>query len=265
MPGRGELDIDTQRAEHQQQQRDIRIGNGGAESARAQRGLDRVRSSASRSAASVCAPSKRVISRPSSCLQQRGGIGRDEIDQMLIERLPFGVRNAFAHGLLGRIARCGRDASRCVRISAAVSFSTFCFMMGSDLARRLDDRMRCAGIGSGRHGRHVAGFQKEEAGRCRARAGRPDPHDDGNRRVENLLHDLARGVHQTAGRAEPDDHGVGMLRFGLIERGRDHFHCDRVHNAVHIDLNHARGERLREPGGTQGGGNRKQITQAFSL
>ena len=72
-----------------------------------------------------------------------------------------------------------------------------------------------AGVGAGRHGGDVAGFEQEETCRSGTGAGGPDPHDYGNGGAEDLFDDVARGVHEAAGSAEANQQGVGMFSLAL--------------------------------------------------
>ena len=86
---RGKLDIDSQRPQHQQQQRDIGIGDG-QQDALAQRGLIDV-DGAVREVQSLLAAVEARDFPPFELSEQRRGVGRDQVDQVLIERLALGI------------------------------------------------------------------------------------------------------------------------------------------------------------------------------
>ena len=168
---------------------------------------------AARCAATVRVPSKRVTSRPSSCGEQIALVGRDQLDQVLVERLALGERLAFAHGLLGQRAVAAALACDAAQIGGRIVLHLL-LHDGVHLAAH-QHRMRRAGIGARRHGRHVAGFQNEEAGGCRARAARRDVSNHRHGRGDDLLDGLAHGVHQAAGSVQADQNERGMFLLGL--------------------------------------------------
>ncbi len=88
--------------------------------------------------------------------------------------------------------------------------------------------MRRAGIGAGRHRRDVGRFKNEEAGRGSIRSRRRDVDDHRNRRGENLLDDVARGVHQPAGRAQLNEHGIGVRLARVLDGAVDVLSTDRL-------------------------------------
>ena len=65
--------------------------------------------------------------------------------------------------------------------------------------------MRGAGVRTGRHGRHVAGLEKEEARRSGPSAAGSHVGHDGDGRGKHLLDGLAHRIHQPAGGIQADD------------------------------------------------------------
>ena len=110
-------------------------------------------------AASACVPSKRVTSRPSSWREQILFVGGDQFDQVLVERFrsvkDLLSRTAFSASALLRPRFCVRCCAGGGRVVLHLLLH-----LGIHLAAHRD-RMRRAGIGSGRHGRDVARFEHE--------------------------------------------------------------------------------------------------------
>ena len=233
-PRRRELDIQAQRADHQQHQGDIGIGDGG-DHRLAQRllidlddrpgGVERLRAA--------------VEARDHAAIQ--GGkqgllVGRDEIGQVLFQRLALGERLAFAdRGFRQRAVApaLGADAAQ---VGGGVILH-FLFHDGVHFAAH-QHGVRRAGVGSRGHGRHVAGLQDEEArGSGASSAGRDIGHyRDG--RGDDLLDNLAHRIHQPAGRVETDEEQRRVLRFRLRDGAAHDFNGDGVHHAVHVHRNY---------------------------
>ena len=158
------------------------------------------------------AASKRVISRPSSCLTVP--------PVRLIRSISFGSRasrsvyDSASRTVFSASAMLRpRQAAR-LRIGAAASFWIL-FRSRYPSASVQHHRMRRSGIRPRGHRRDVAGLEEEEAGRSRARAGGRDQGDDRYRRSEDLLDDLPHCVGKAPGGAQPDQYDRGMLSGAL--------------------------------------------------
>ena len=91
--------------------------------------------------------------------------------------------------------------------------------------------MRCAGIGSRRHGGDVAGLEQEKTGRCGAAPlGRPKLSRE--RETELFFDALPHRVHQAARCVQAEDHCGGVLPLRLRNGGIDDFDSDRMDNAA---------------------------------
>src|SRR5690349_9770792 len=92
--------------------------------------------------------------------------------------------------------------------------------------------MRSSGIRARGHGGNVSRFENVEPCRSRSAAGRIDIDNDRHRRGENLADDVARGINQTAGRANLDQNSLRMLLSGLVDAALDVFVGDRIDGAI---------------------------------
>ena len=123
-------------------------------------------------------PSKRWISRPSRAREQRGVVGRVEVDEFEFEGFVVAVGFGVADGVFG-----GLDVAAAARGVGAEEgcgvVLDLLFEDGVELAA-FDDGVGGAGVGSGSHGGDVGGFEEEEACRAGAAAGRGDEDDDGD-------------------------------------------------------------------------------------
>ena len=147
--------------------------------------------------------------RPLIWLEEIVLIFGDDVDQVLLQRLLIGPRLRLAHRALGQLhiaaARPDERAHEGGRVVLDLGLHHVVHLLA---AQRY--RMRRAGIRSRRHGRDVGRFQDEESGGSRVGAAGSDVDDHRHRRVEDLWNDLARGVDQSAGRVQLDQHSVGI-------------------------------------------------------
>ena len=169
-----ELDRQPERAEHQQQVGDLRVGQRAQHLLRP-RHLDRVRGRARRCGASRSRPSKRVTRPAVELRQEVRHVGRDEVDErrLGVERLLLGVGPALGDRLLDQL-----DVALALRRRASARSRRRPRPSSSPSPRRPSGRrpttgMRGADVRAGRHRGDVGGDGDEEAGRRRARPGGP--------------------------------------------------------------------------------------------
>src|ERR1017187_4365988 len=92
--------------------------------------------------------------------------------------------------------------------------------------------MRCAGVGSGRHGGNVSAFENEEAGGCGAAAAGRHVDDDGHWRGHDFLDDFARRINQPSGSVDLDQDGFVVVGGGQIEGATNEFGGDGLDGVV---------------------------------
>ena len=111
-PGEEKLHINSQRADHHQDESDVGVGDGAPSVAHA--GLVSPSTTLAPATCNTCLrPSQRVISRPSSSTKSCCSIAGDQFDELLIQQFLFGERLGFAHRGLGQAGCCGRAAKSC--------------------------------------------------------------------------------------------------------------------------------------------------------
>src|SRR5579883_541778 len=127
-------------------------------------------------------------------------IGGDDLDQMVVERFFFGESFRVAHGLFGKLAVAPAPGGETAQQRGGIVLD----LLAHDVIHLASQKYgrRSAGVGAGRHGSHIAGFEQEESGGGGARSAGSDVRDDGNRRSGKLLDDFARRVEQSAGRVQ---------------------------------------------------------------
>ncbi len=81
--------------------------------------------------------------------------------------------------------------------------------------------MRGSGVGAGRHGGDVGGFEDEESGARGAAAAGRDVEDDGHGRGDNFFDDVAGGVDEASGGVDFDEDGFVVMRGGVFEGAGD--------------------------------------------
>ena len=99
------------------------------------------------------------------------------------------------------------------------------------------DGMGSTGVGSGRHGGDIGGFEDIEAGRRGTRAGRSDVNDDWNFRGQHFRDDAPGGVDESARSAQLDEHGFGVDLIGMRNGAIDEFLGDGIDRVVQFDAN----------------------------
>ena len=175
--------------------------------------------------------------------EQRLFVGRDQIDQMLVERLAFGEGLALAHGGFGNLAVAPAFGADAAHVGGGVVLHLL--LHGGVHIAELGDGVSRASVGSGRHGGYVARFQNEEARRSGAATARFDVGDDGDGRGDDFLNGFAHRVHQSAGSVEANDEERGVLLFGASNGASDDLDGDGMNDPIHIhgDDLHGRGKR----------------------
>src|SRR5262249_28530293 len=114
--------------------------------------------------------------------------------------------------------------------------------------------MRGAGVGSWSHRGDVTRLEKEKSGGGSTAAAGRHVGDYRNRRGNDFLDRLAHSFHQTTGRVEPRQDGLGILLLCLINGAGNNLHRYRVHNPVYVDSYYSRrsreNSRNKEPDNT---------------
>ena len=103
-------------------------------------------------------------------------------------------------------------------------------------------RMCRSGVGARSHRRNVSRLENEEAGRRRVGAAGGDIDDDGYRRRQNGLDDVARGIDQAPGCMQLDQDGIGIGLPGLLNCARNVLGADRLDGVVDLYLDDRGGE-----------------------
>ena len=230
-PGRGELDVNAQRADHQQDQRDVRVRDR-RDDLLPQRSLVLHDLRARRVQRGRRVPSNRVTVRPSSAASSCCSPGAIRSTSF------WSSASLSVNDLLSRTAVSASCAvaSALAADAAQVRGGVVLHLLlhhGIHLAAH-QDRVRRAGCGSRRHGRDVARLQQEESGRCRApAAGRHIGHHR-NRRRDNLFDGGAHRVHQSARCVESHQDQRCIFVLGLCDCAVHNFGGDGMDHPVHV-------------------------------
>ncbi len=230
--GMVELDVERQQSDGEQHERHVGIHEEGEDLL-----LDRHVEIAHRLVCQVQRDLLAVEARDLAAielLQQVFLAGGDHVNQVVLERFLVGEGLGLAHGALGDLDVAAALGDHRAHEGGGIVLDFFRHdLVGLAAAER--DRMRRAGVGAGRHGGDVGGFQDEEPGRGGARAAGRDVDDDRHGRSDDLLDDLARRFGQAAGRRKADQDGVGVLRLGGFDAAGDVFQRDGVNGVVDVE------------------------------
>ena len=103
--------------------------------------------------------------------------------------------------------------------------------------------MRRAGVGSGRHGSDVSGFENEDSSGAGAAAGRRHVDDHGHRRSHDLVDNFPRRLDEASGSIHLDQNSLVVMISGDRERAGDVFGGDGLDGVVHRDPQDVGGAR----------------------
>src|SRR5580698_3033222 len=106
--------------------------------------------------------------------------------------------------------------------------------------------MRRSGVGSRSHGSHIGRFEEENSGRTGAAAAGCDVEEDRNRRIRDLLDDVAGGFNGASGSTDLDQYSLIVAALGFVDGAGDVFLGDGLNGVVDDDL-----EDLSVRGGTE--------------
>ena len=144
---------------------------------------------------------------PVDLVQERREVGRDDVDDVLVERLLRGEVRGLADCLLGPVGVAAVRLREPADVGGRV-VDHLAAQVARDVPAADRDRRRRADVRLRGHGGDVRGHRDEDACRGGAGAVRVDVDDDRDRRRELLLDDLAHRRVEAAGRVEQDDDGV---------------------------------------------------------
>ena len=139
---------------------------------------------------------ERTISSPFNWANKACSDKRNEVDQMLVERLFLGERFGLPDGLFGELTVAAAFGNHASEAGGSIVFHFAAHHWVHLLAH--EHRGCGAGICAGRHGGDVACFEDHEPGGGRTGAAWPDIGDHGDGRGKNLLIDVPGGVQQSA-------------------------------------------------------------------
>jgi hypothetical protein len=167
---------------------------------------------------------------PVESLQQLDAVAGEQLHDAELECLVRRHRAALAH-------RVDRE----LHVAAALFGDRFGVRSGvvDHLLRQVAalevDRRRGADRGAGRHRGDVGGQSDDRAGRGRARPLRRHVHDDGHARVQERLDDVAHRRVEPAGRVELDQERLVPFALGEVEGVADVVGDHRRDDAVDLD------------------------------
>ncbi len=153
-------------------------------------------------------------------VQQLPAGAGDEIDELLVEGLAGRERDDLGHRphrlLLVATAILGQRAHHGCGVAHRLVEHLLGYLAVADRQHWYQHRMGGAGVGTGRHRRHIGGEQEEEPGRCSPGSRRCDVNRHRDRAGGDGAQDVAGGVDDTAGSVELEDHqlGLGSRRLG---------------------------------------------------
>jgi hypothetical protein len=180
-------------------------------------------------------------------------VGRDQVDDALVERRPRRHRPALDDGGDGELhvttPFLGQGLGEGGRVldDLVADLATLHVHRGGRADRR-----------RGRHHREVSGVGDEGPGGTRVRAGRGHVHDDGQRGIEEGLRDAARGVEAATRGVEQHDQGLVSLTGSFGGGVGEVFDRDRRDGAVDDRRRHAAGRVLVRLADGAAGGHREE-------
>ena len=164
-------------------------------------------------------------------------IGRDQLDQLVVQGFFFREGLGVADGLFRQLAiaaaACGHAAEQCGGVILHF-FSHGLFHLLSEQYGR-----GSAGVGAGRHGGDIAGFEQKESSRGSAGTARSDVRDNRHGRCREFFNQVASRVEQPAWSVETNQENFGVLGLGLFEGVAHDFHRDGMHHSVNVHRKHA--------------------------
>ncbi len=171
-------------------------------------------------------------------VEQVALIMRDYVDQVLLQSFLIGPRLRLAHRGLRQLhvapSRPDVRAHEGGRVVLDLGLHGVVHLLAAE-----SDGMRRSGVGPGSHGRHVGGFEDEEASRSRSRPAGSNIDDDRYRRGQDLLDDGASGIQQAARRAQFDQHGIGVGLARVFDGAINVLGRNRLNGVIHTDLDDA--------------------------
>ena len=187
--------------------------------------------------------------------QQLRVVVRNQVDQVLVQRLLGGVGVRGVHGLLRRIGVA--VAPRHIRAQKCLGVVLHLLAHGGvGLAAELKHRMRRAGVRAGSHGGHVRRLQQKESRRAGARPRRRHIDNHRNPRAQNRASHGPRRIHQSARRVHLHQQrlravavgaGNGPDQFGLRHRLNGVVEHEFVHKWTGTALAAAQQTRIPSP------------------
>ena len=259
-----ELDGDPEHAEREKQHDDVRVDEG-VEDPLPERHVDR------RDIRARCVEDEalRLRLHAVDVVQEGGQVGRDHVDDVLVERLLRGQVGGLADRLLGPVGVPSVCLGEPANVGGRV-VDHLAAQIARDVAAARRDRGRGADVGLRRHCGDVGGHRDEDACRGCARALRRDVDDDRDRRVELLLDDVPHGRVEAAGRVHEDDDRVVALVLALVDRAGEVVRGDRVDVVLELDRENARrirsgGRSGESQGGREGAEKRQETPQEQHL
>ena len=168
-------------------------------------------------------PLKRLKLLPVDLAEEIVLAGGHVVDQVLRQRFLFGEGLGFEHGAFGDLdVAAAPGGDRAHEGGGIILDFALHLVVGLDLSWAEEQHgMRRASVGSGSHGCDVGRFEDEDSSRTGAAAGGRDVEDDGNRRVRDLLDDVAGGFDEASGRIDLDQYGLIVAALRLRRwRGR---------------------------------------------
>jgi hypothetical protein len=168
---------------------------------------------------------------------------RNDIDQVLLQRFLVGPRLRLAHGALRQLHVAAARPDKRAHEGSRIVFHFRLHHVVHLLAAQ-DDGMGRARVCSRRHRGNVGRLENEEAGRGGIGAGGRDIDDDGHRRSQNLLDDLARGIDQAAGRTQLDEHGISIGLPRMLDGAVDVLGADGLDGVIQANFDNRGRERV---------------------
>ena len=206
---------------------------------------------------------------PVDLREQRGQVGRDDVDDVLLlaprRRSSCAGTRAGLALRLDRLRGGSRVAAAAAREEANLRLGVVDQLgsqVAADVAAAHVDRRRGAGVRGRHHGCDVARLQQEEAGARGTRTTRGDERDDRHARAQLGLRDLPHRVEEAAGRVDlQHERGVVGVARG-VDLVDDPIRRDRVDVGVEHDEPYVRrlgrGSRRQGEAGDQRHGQHAQ-------
>src|SRR5260370_95993 len=123
-------------------------------------------------------------------------MGRDQVEQVIVERLSFGEGFGLTNGLLRQFGVSSALGDQAAQPCGSVVFDFAAHHRVHCLSHQ--HRGGRARVGAGSHRGDIRRFQQEKTGRSSAPAARPDVGDHGNARSYNPRIDLASRIEQAS-------------------------------------------------------------------